>query len=80
MLDVLADCGRKQFAMCMDASGALSRNVEAMRAIQQRADSPRRSAAPSASHSRVLRPEARYAATCYKARVLALSSVHSCLP
>lgn len=33
MLDVLADCGREQFAMCMEASGALSRGVDAMRAI-----------------------------------------------
>lgn len=37
VLDVLADCSREQFAMCMEASGALSRGFEAMRAIQQRA-------------------------------------------
>ncbi|MHB1121881.1 MAG: phasin family protein [Ramlibacter sp.] len=36
MVDLLADCGREQFAMCMEASGALSRGLEAMRAIQQR--------------------------------------------
>lgn len=36
VIDLLADCGREQFAMCMEASGALSRALEAMRAIQQR--------------------------------------------
>lgn len=36
MIDLLADCGREQFAMCMEASGALSRGLDAMRAIQQR--------------------------------------------
>lgn len=36
VLDLLADCGREQFAMCMEASGALSRGFEAMREIQQR--------------------------------------------
>lgn len=36
MIDLLAECGREQFAMCMEASGALSRGLEAMRAIQQR--------------------------------------------
>jgi len=34
--DLLADTGREQFAMCMEAWGALSRGLEAMRAIQQR--------------------------------------------
>ena len=36
MLDVMADFGREQFAMCLDASGALLRGFEAVRAIGQR--------------------------------------------
>jgi len=36
MLDVLADCSREQLAMCMEASGALARGFEALRAIGQR--------------------------------------------
>lgn len=36
MVDVMADVSREQFAMCLDASGALLRGFEAMRAIGQR--------------------------------------------
>lgn len=36
-LDLLADYGREQAAMCIDASGAMLRGFEAMRTIQQQA-------------------------------------------
>ena len=36
-LDLMADFGREQLAAAMEASGALFRGVEAMRAIQQQA-------------------------------------------
>jgi hypothetical protein len=36
-LDLMADFSREQFAAAIDASGALFRGVEAMRAIQQQA-------------------------------------------
>ena len=36
VLDLMTDSGREQFAMCLDAWGAMFRGLEAMRAIGQR--------------------------------------------